>query len=852
MPHVPSQLPRVSRYAGLRLIATVGAVLCLTTPSHAQSPPTIAPEMHASRAMQQHAMLELRMQTKPTPDDFRIAMLTLELARDLSPNDAELARSIAAAAWSTGRADLLIEATRNLVKLDPSDTVAQLRLITATIAQLQTAEARLSAYERFLGPAGASLDPSIRSRLAIDAALLYRERGEDERFVDALNRAIALDGTNKAAAQLALTFYTNQTVDPIGAFELQLNLLYADPLDPNVHQSLANALALEGAMNESLRFHNHVIRLATLEGRFGEALEMESLALAWQLRGGEPLLDALEARLARQRREAQEQRVLAIERDLPLDNLVDPKDVRLDPDKDKLRILLGLALEKPEIVRAAMSDLTNSIFFAAQRLMDPATRPAGMSEEQGLSQLIGMLVELQLYRLWANLDREQVDSDLDVLRERAVGDVDTLLEPLKPWLLLRDGKPEEAIEFTMSRRGAIGRLAEIAAALAMIELDRKAEASEILVDASRPLALSSIGAWCRHMALALDSKAKILSPTGRALSTLSNEVPRFIDDMIVDPSTFMSLRIETDHRSLGPIDPFTVRVRLRNLARIPLGVGSDRPLNSRILLQPHRDNNTAYFAGILFPEVIELDRRLRLNYLESIEVEVPVDLGATGYVMSLNLLFNHRMRWRALQGFRIGRLGSFVPGPLCLSDETFAVEKLMAPERALLRGVEVDILTVRIRTATTAQLPHLAQLVRSLMLGWPDPNQRRPDPLALVLAETVTLRMRDGQPIEQLLLASIMPPEPLDPSMTRFDQVAVFVPQQPDFRDQPHAALIEAMVLLTRVRNADDPFIEFVKTSPDPRLVELAGLVRERLEQSRPCIARAKHPTEFLPRALKQ
>ena len=54
--------------------------------------------------------------------------------------------------------------------LDPSDTVAQLRLISARIGQFQTAEERLAAYERFTGPEGKGLDPAIRSRLALDAA----------------------------------------------------------------------------------------------------------------------------------------------------------------------------------------------------------------------------------------------------------------------------------------------------------------------------------------------------------------------------------------------------------------------------------------------------------------------------------------------------------------------------------------------------------------------------------------------------------------------------------------------------------------------------------------------------------
>jgi hypothetical protein len=829
----------------------VGLLGCFGTTA-AQQPVPLSLEQHASRAIRQHAMLELRMQPSPTPDDYRIAYLTLSLAKDLTPDDPDLARMIAAAAWATGDSDLLVAATRELVRLDPADTVAQLRLITATIAQLQTADARLRAYERFLGPAAQSIDVSVRSRLAVDAALLYREQGQDDRFVEHVSLALALDATNKSAAQLALTYFTNQTTDPVGTFELHLNLLYADPLDPNVHHALAVELAHHGALEQCLRFHQHSIRLATLESRFDEALELESLALGWPLRGPEVVLESLESRLAQDRRQAAERRAAAIEQDLPLDDVVEPKDVRLSPDKDKLRILLGMALNRPEIVQAALSDLTNSIFYAGERASNPATRPEGMTEEQAIGVIAGLLVDLQLYRLWANLEREQVDADLLTLRERATGDVDLLLDPLQPWILLRDGKPQEAIDFAQRIGERGGRLAKIATAMAMIELGQTADAAAILREESRPIALSAIGAWCRHTALQLDDKTRIMSDVAPAIASLADDVPRFIDDMIENPSTFMSLRIETAHRSLNATDPFAVKLRLRNLAPIPLGVGSDRPINSRVLLQPHRDNNMAFFAGVLFPEVIELDRRLRLGYLESIEVEVPVDLGATGYIMSLNMLGNHRMRWRALQGFRIGRLGSFVSGPLCLSAETFAVECLMAPERALLRNVEVDVLTVRIRTAPVAEMPRYAQLVRSLLLAWPDPTQRRPDRLAAVLAETLTLRMRDKEPLEKLILASVMPHQLMDDAMARFDEVALFVPQEEDARSRPHAAATEAMVLLTRVRSVEDPFFAFAATSDDRRVSELATLVKRRLEEDRPCIARASHPSQILPLALRR
>jgi len=63
----------------------------------------------------------------------------------------------------------VLEHTRALLLEDPTDTVAQLRFITASITRdHQTAEARLASYDRYVS--STKIDASIRSRLALDAA----------------------------------------------------------------------------------------------------------------------------------------------------------------------------------------------------------------------------------------------------------------------------------------------------------------------------------------------------------------------------------------------------------------------------------------------------------------------------------------------------------------------------------------------------------------------------------------------------------------------------------------------------------------------------------------------------------
>src|SRR5690606_22072900 len=119
-------------------------------------------------------------------------------------------------AWyAAGDEAKVIEVTREIIRLDPSDTVAQLRLISDRISRYQSVEERQTAFDRLLGESGGAIDPSVRSRLALDDALLARELGDEQRFVERLSMATQLDSSNKPAAVLAATYALERLTDPI-------------------------------------------------------------------------------------------------------------------------------------------------------------------------------------------------------------------------------------------------------------------------------------------------------------------------------------------------------------------------------------------------------------------------------------------------------------------------------------------------------------------------------------------------------------------------------------------------------------------------------------------------------------
>lgn len=810
------------------------------------------------------------MQPSPTPEDYRIAYHTFRLAQQLTPGDVELARKLAAAAWSTADPDLLVAATRDLVRLDPTDTVAQLRLIVGGIARYQTAEDRLAAYERFLGPSGERLRPEVRSRLALDAALLLREGGDEAGFVRKLKQAMDLDGSNKAAAQVAMTYFTSNVDDPVGRFEMQLNVLYADPIDPQVHLAIAHDLANEGMITESMRFFSHAMQLFYEGGQVSTLIEMQALAMQFYIEGPEAVLKGLNGTLKAKRAEAEARRDVAIENQLALDTVPDPEQVRLDKDLDQLRILCAMLIGDDESLRAAMTDLERSLMYAVGQLNSAATRPPGYDDMSALQVQISLLIELQMYRLWAGLDRELVDQQStkydEQLRElqtrltassdgspAALAGIVTMVEayrssyykPVNAWISLRDGKYDQAIAEAEAARDSLGQFADVLKALALEQLDRKSEAAHVLIDSSRDSALRLVSAWARAYAAGLDPTINLETPAGVAIEAMAQSVPRFVDDMVLTPMSFMDLRVDAGSPAKKPTDRFFVKVTIKNLAPIPLGVGSDRPINSRLLLQPHKDTNLGYFFGQLYPEVVELNRRIRLDPLESIVVDVPVDLGANGIILSLNALNNHRIRWRVLQGFVIGALQSFRPGPLCLGVESDGIELFRLDQQRL----SAQETAVGIQSGPTDGLYPLLMQARAVLVAWPRRDQR-PQQIVDLVTRSLTTRLQSGAPLERALLLAMLPPSGMEMNLLDFDLAAVELPEETDFRDKPHAQLLESLVMLTRVNDPESPFFTAAQQAPWPEFVELASLVQARLQAGGPCLARATSVQQMFPPAM--
>ncbi len=776
-----------------------------------------------SNAFFRLARFDLRAQAEPISADYRLAAILIERAEKYRPQDAELVRRRIEANWAAGDSTRMLEATERLIKLDPADTVALLRLIGARINSIQTVEDRLAAYGQFLGSRGESLDPSVRSRLALDASLLCRERGDDDGFVKYLKLANQLDGTNKDAALLAYTYLSERLDDPVARFELLVNLLYADPLDPRVHTMIRDALAAERAFSDARRFHKisrDILVAAQSADRGGAS---DSLVLDWHVDGPETPLTSIVDQLEQQRAVTVYQDNLRREAGItePGAAPVNPDDVRLDLEFERIRLAAADAAGKPESVESGLIDFSRSIDAYVTTLADPQQR-GQMTQEQADSIAASLRIDLALWRLLVNRPAENAEpiATPETAPTESVGDAHAAVG----WAHLRAGRLDEAAaafesasEFNLWRILGMG---EVAAARG-----DKAEAIRVFESAVDIAPLSPLGGWASSRAKALRGGPRPMTAAGRAMQAEAQRVPAFVDVMAARPGTFQQLSVDLVEMRSPPLGRAEVRIRVRNIAPIPLALGTDRTINTRIVLSPNLELIDRGMQALATAEVVELDRRLRLRTGEAVEVVTWADAGLTGWLTELASTAPSRMRWRGLQGFEAGVQGqSQRPGPGSLESSTATHLRLPLPESHL----AVADLIQQLETASGDDLIAAIAAVRTKMLfdvaGGDDAAAAR---VRTELAEAVA-RLYPAWPVAVRTAAAAM---------------------LPSSRSAPEAAPIDAAlraeteaeplfaVVVTRPTTVDDPSIVAALASDDPLLRELAGIQRSRIAAGRPTLA---------------
>ncbi|HYE62327.1 MAG TPA: hypothetical protein VD997_10045 [Phycisphaerales bacterium] len=804
--------------------AHVLALLFLAgTAAHAPAQPPAAPPA-APQALQARsplgpfvsgeiariALMDIRGLKDPRPTDYQVTLGLLGLAQSLAPADEALARRRAEAAWQAGDADALAAATSDIIRLDPKDTVATLRYLTTRIGAMQTADERLAAYDRAV--AAQSLDASIRSRMALDAALLLKERGDDAGFVQRLKQATQLDSTNKEAALLAFTYFTQRVTDPMGRLELASNLLLADPLDVKSHELLRAEFAALNAWRAAARFHRVATGIHQASGLQDETpLHITDAALKWRVDGVRALLDSINNTLAVQRQHWKE---LA---DRPGGSFIKgPEDVRLGEPFEEMRLAAAIASQRPNDIQASLTDMTANLQRRIELLRDVTRRPADMTAEQAADALTTAASSQALWQCLASVLAPAQPAPAEGAQPPAPAAPYTIpVEASSPlvsgWAALRD-KNYEAAKTNFAQAGD-SLWAQLGRAMLLYKTVSNGESARALSDVSSAAPLTALGS----LAATLAAEQQLKDGGGRPVTDakpfedFATSIPPWIDDMAKRPWGFQAMRVEPVTPVAGNLQPIKLRVRLKNLSPIPLGVGSSRTINTRLLFVPSMANN-AGAALMLEPEVIEIDRRLRLMPGEELVCEVWPEVGMVGFAVQQNSHFPSRIRWRVIQGFEVTGPSQRRPGLGCVESQIDAGVLHESLPEVRMKG---DDLVNAIATAPEQSLPALFVAARIRLLIGADPALDR-------LVDAIARRYPSLSPEARMLAIAALPSTFRVPSMKELDRVVAL--------DKDAQVLTLASV--TRITSATDPILAAALGTNDPTATRVANAMKARFDRN--------------------
>lgn len=808
-------------------VLTIGG-FCMTSSGQASN-------QQAARAIETVVGLDLGLNEPVSPSDYQLAMYLFEMALELNPKDAELARSLAQSAWMSADHETLIEATRAIVKNDPRDTVAQLRLISAIINRNQTVEDRIKAYKRFVGEGSESIDPAIRSRLSMDLALLERERGNETGFLSALRDSAKLDPSYKEAQSFVAQHYSLQIEEASKRMKLQLRVLYADPLDPHVHTAIARMCAAEGASDVAWRFLNNAITIFRIDtGQAPPAIQEQQLSLLWQYEGPQAILDKLNPSLNDERETMQAKIDLRIAADEPWDDLEDPKDIRYDAGIDRIRLLAAYILKDQETVDSVLLDLQRGLEKYYEEVREQSQK-RGANPSRLLGLYLGEVVTFQTMRAIVGVDSEVLKRDMDNIIANAP-ELEKHFRPFEPFSQYAAGK------FAEAKESAINRLAPSAPrglliALTTEKLGDLDEAIELYTQLTLDYPLQATGSLARSRLQELTNGSDLRTAEGEQMSEIASRVPLWMDKMIREPSNTMSLSIATTKTSFAPGEPARLKIQLSNLTTIPLSLGGANPIDSNFLIVPGFREVDGEFRGTGRAKVVDLGRKLRLIPGEEMVIEIDPDSIHTRWLLETQPQSVLRQRWRALQGFKPGPTGGIVNSPFALVSETPLVARTVLPEAS----ASIETLIAGIASSNEEQCWKSVAGAAAVLYN----TSRRSDLSEGDLGRLVNaLRDRyvsSGTTMRVWMLATL-PTKIASPSLGAFDELVQQTLTADSLIETDLDPTLVAMVLMTRVESLSSPVFDVARNHRDSRIVWIADLLGERIENIEPMYAGTENP----------
>jgi hypothetical protein len=156
------------------------------------------------------------------------------------------------------------------------------------------------------------------------------------------------------------------------------------------------------------------------------------------------------------------------------------------------------------------------------------------------------------------------------------------------------------------------------------------------------LALDRLAPALGQQVLRTSQLSKEIGDRASALeAALARSLPATIDRLVENPMRAVIVDLKATSSSIGPYDPLTFSMKVRNASRLPLAIGPDCPISGKVMLRAQVSRAGQTSTPDLPAQPILIDRRLRLMPGEELTVDIGAELTTVGLFLNLAPLEAH-------------------------------------------------------------------------------------------------------------------------------------------------------------------------------------------------------------------
>lgn len=787
----------------MKRITWAGCVLIAAAASTARAQnedwitePVTAEQLLADRLVMT-SLVSLQGSEEPRPDQLVRGRTLFDLALGLIEDRPELQRLRAELAGLSDNPQRRIEALGKYVQLRPEDDAAQLELILHRIRQVQTIDARIAMIDKILGsPRAQAFSEPLRSRLASYAAAGAQEIGDRQRFARWLKEAMRLDSSNPEAAFLMYQYTLEHTDDPLRIGAAMVHLVRCDPTDPGARLEMARWLAQQHAFTAAAEQYEMTAQI-TRQSLAMEDWQRYVIALVASGQRDAAMSTAkrtLDLFAAAEKARAE---LAEMEETKPA---LDAEETGPAPDAEETEIAPDAEETEPPLPPLNVELMRFLLFDAAGQ-----TEHADEAFERVYAQFQQYSpADAPLIAAAFGRHSEQV--------EAAVEDESTderVRQRLRGWLAYYGGDLPAAAAVFEPIAGDDGGSA-LGLALSQTDPQRQEDLLREVIDnwPSQPAGLKAV--------LRLQASGGELEPTeeGAAVLKLMDKWPRRMWYTDLGTDTWVTMRVRVDPVRAGYLDPIELEVTLRNVSGVPLAVGPQGPVPSRMWLNIGQTTR-GQSMGPQPPLVVDLFRTLRLEPGERLTHTVRLDYSLFGYTISLNPGMTFNWSLTATLDPMPNLYGVVVSGP---GGGRASVGSLIAqglpPTEAnvdlWIEDLQSEQTLVRLRAA--ARLLHAVNKL---------PEDVEATPVQERIAEAINAMYTDSGRIERAWIAS---------HLEGIGEVAELFGPVVNDAERSDDPLIRLPYLISRAKEPDDEMVLSAMRHSAPTISEFAKAVQQTLE----------------------